>query len=107
MKSLLLCLLFTVAFQNHDYNIGEVLKNARQLTNDSVTVRITGYVTKNLGGTIYMFEDRTAGIKVDIDTKFLPAQPFNDKDAVVIQAWVQYERNKPVTLKVNRPVTSD
>ncbi|HVI44160.1 MAG TPA: NirD/YgiW/YdeI family stress tolerance protein [Chitinophaga sp.] len=106
MKSLLLCLLLpTLATQNRDYTIGEVLRYARQLTNDSVTVRLTGYVTRKLGGNTYLFEDRTAEIKIDIDTRYLPTKPFTDKDPVVIRALVQYEMNKPVTLKANRPIS--
>ncbi|PSL45503.1 OB fold (BOF) protein [Chitinophaga niastensis] len=108
MKSLLLCLLLPfIAFQQRDYTIGEVMRNARQLHNDSTTVQITGYITKKLRGSTYVFEDRTAEIEVNIDTRHLPHKPFNDKDAVVIKACVEYEINKPITLKVNRPVIND
>lgn len=108
MKYLLLCLLFPVLFsQQRQFTIGEVLKHARQLTNDSVTVKITGYITKKVNRSTYVFEDRTAEIKIEIEDKYLPPKPFNDHDAVVIEALVQYEINRPVTLLANRPVIND
>ncbi|WP_212003714.1 NirD/YgiW/YdeI family stress tolerance protein [Chitinophaga sp. HK235] len=109
MKCLLFCLLLPCLFFQHKqyYTIGEVLKNARQLTHDSVTVRIRGYITGKVNRSTYLFEDRTAEIKVDIPDKFLPSKPFNDKDEVIIEALVQYEINKPVTLMANRPVVND
>ncbi|MBS0030147.1 NirD/YgiW/YdeI family stress tolerance protein [Chitinophaga sp. 22321] len=107
MKSLLLCLLLPFAFQEHTYTVGEVMRHARQLHNDSAVVQITGYVTRKLRDNNYMFEDRTAEIQVDIDPKYLPKTPFTDKDAVTIKALVQYEINKPITLKVSQPVSND
>ncbi|NSL87078.1 NirD/YgiW/YdeI family stress tolerance protein [Chitinophaga solisilvae] len=108
MKYLLLCLLLSgLVFQIREYTIGEVLKNARRLTNDSVTVKITGYITKKVGKSIYLFEDRTAEIKVEIENKFLPARPFDERIPVIIHAMVDYEINKPVTLTANRPVVFD
>ncbi|MBC9914749.1 NirD/YgiW/YdeI family stress tolerance protein [Chitinophaga varians] len=109
MKCLLLGLLLPLCFlaQKKYYTIGEVLKNARQLTYDSATVKIRGYITEKVGKTTYLLEDRTAEIRVDIADKFLPGQPFSDREEVIVEAWVQYEINKPVTLTANRPVTHD
>ncbi|HWV69107.1 NirD/YgiW/YdeI family stress tolerance protein [Chitinophaga sp.] len=108
MKSWLLCLLLPLfALQERTYTIGEVMRNARQLHNDSTIVKVTGYVTKKLRGNNYLFEDRTAEIQVDIDPKFLPEKPFTDRDEVTIKALVEYEINKPITLKVSRQVNND
>lgn len=108
MKSLLICLLLPLfTFQAHSYTIGEVMRNARQLHNDSTIVQVTGYVTKKLRENNYLFEDRTAEITIDIDPKYLPKTPFTEKDAITIKALVQYEINKPITLKVNQPVSND
>ncbi|MGN7823182.1 NirD/YgiW/YdeI family stress tolerance protein [Chitinophaga varians] len=109
MKCLLLGLLLPLCFlaQHKYYTIGEVLKNARQLTYDSTTVKIKGYITEKVGKTTYLLEDRTAEIRVDIADKFLPGKPFSDREEVIVEAWVQYEINKPVTLTANRPVTHD
>ncbi|MBC9929343.1 NirD/YgiW/YdeI family stress tolerance protein [Chitinophaga qingshengii] len=109
MKCLLMGLLLPLFLlpQKKYYTVGEVLKNARQLTYDSVTVKIKGYITGKVGRSTYLLEDRTAEIRVDIADRFLPGKPFNDKDEVIIEAWVQYEINKPVTLTANRPVTHD
>lgn len=107
MKSLLLCLLLPLFFQDNSYTIGEVMRNARQLHNDSTAVKITGYVTKKLRDNNYLFEDKTAEIQIDIDPRYLPSKPFNDKDAVTIKALVQYEINKPITLKVNQAVKNE
>lgn len=107
MKSLLLCLLLPLFFQDRTYTIGEVMRNARQLHNDSTAVQITGYVTKKLRDNNYLFEDKTAEIQIDIDPRYLPRKPFNDRDAVTIKALVQYEINKPITLKVNQAVNND
>jgi uncharacterized protein YdeI (BOF family) len=108
MKSWLLCLLLPFfALQDRSYTIGEVIRNARQLHNDSTAVQITGYVTKKLRDNNYLFEDKTAEIQIDIDPRYLPRKPFSDKDAVTIKALVQYEIHKPITLKVNQAVAND
>ncbi|RFS26836.1 hypothetical protein DVR12_03355 [Chitinophaga silvatica] len=107
MKSFVLCLLLPLLhYQQPAYTIGEVMRKARQLHSDSTTVQITGYIIKKVGETDYMFEDKTAEIRVDIDPKFMPQRPVSDKEAVVIKALVQYEVNKPITLKVNQPVVN-
>lgn len=104
----MLCLLLPLlAFQDRSYTIGEVMRNARQLHNDSTAVKVTGYLTKKLRGNNYLFEDRTAEIQVDIDPKFLPERPFTDREAVTIKALVEYDINKPVTLKVSQPLKND
>lgn len=108
MKSWMLCLLLPLlAFQERSYTIGEVMRNARQLHNDSTAVKITGYLTKKLRNNNYLFEDRTAEIQVDIDPKFLPQRPFTDREEVTIKALVEYDINKPVTLKVSQPLKND
>ncbi|NIG54594.1 NirD/YgiW/YdeI family stress tolerance protein [Chitinophaga sp. Cy-1792] len=113
MKSLLfvLSVITAVAFippqQNQQYTVGEVIRKARQLDRDSTTVKLTGYVVKKQSDGWYLFVDKTAEIKVSIDNQYLPAKPFDDRIAVVIYALVQYEINKPVTLKVNRPVSEE
>ncbi|MDR6571203.1 MULTISPECIES: NirD/YgiW/YdeI family stress tolerance protein [Chitinophaga] len=108
MKSWMLCLLLPLfALQERTYTIGEVMRNARQLHNDSIAVKVTGYVTKKLRGNNYLFEDRTAEIQVDIDPKFLPQRPFSDREVITIKALVEYEINKPITLKVNQQVSND
>lgn len=109
MKCLLLGLLLPLCFlaQKKYYTIGEVLKNARQLTTDSVTVKIRGYITEKVGKSTYLLEDRTAEIRVDIADKFLPEKPFSDREEVIVEALVQYDINRPVTLTANRPITHD
>ncbi|MEC5144054.1 NirD/YgiW/YdeI family stress tolerance protein [Chitinophaga sp. 212800010-3] len=108
MKSWLICLLLTFfVYQERTYTIVEVMRNARQLRDDSTSVKIIGYVTKKLNGNNYQFEDRTAEIQVDIEPAYLPKKPFSDKDAVIIKAQVLYEMNKPITLKVSGPVIND
>ncbi|MCW3466573.1 NirD/YgiW/YdeI family stress tolerance protein [Chitinophaga nivalis] len=108
MKSLLLCLLgVTAGIWQRNYTVGEVMKNARQLSYDSTSVKITGYITGKLRGTTYIFEDRTAEIKVEIANRYLPAKPFNDRDEVTIRAWVRYEINQPITLQVNETVINE
>ncbi|MDQ0107587.1 OB fold (BOF) protein [Chitinophaga terrae (ex Kim and Jung 2007)] len=107
MKSLAFCLLFSLLhYQQPAYTIGEVMRKARQLSSDSTTVKITGYITKKLDNNKYLFEDRTAEIRIDIDPQYLQ-HPVSDKEAVVIKALVQYEVNKPITLKVNQPVVNE
>jgi uncharacterized protein YdeI (BOF family) len=104
MKSLLLCLFLPFVLQQRHYTVGDVLRNARSLHNDSTAVQVTGYITKKLAGNNYLFEDRTAEIVVAIDSAYLPQQPFTDKDEVTIKALVMYEINKPITLKASQPV---
>lgn len=109
MKGLLICLLiaFFAGRQHQEYTIGEVLRRARQLENDSTTVKIAGYITRKLKGDHYLFEDRTAEVEVAIENRYLPEKPVDDQVRVVIYALVQYEINHPVKLKVTRKVTNE
>ncbi|SHM64348.1 Predicted protein YdeI with OB-fold, BOF family [Chitinophaga jiangningensis] len=110
MKQLLTSILLftTVAFvipPQEQLTVGEVLRKARQLDRDSTTVQLIGYITGKVSKGLYKFEDKTAEIKVYIDDNYLPAKPFDDRIQMVVYAWVQYEQNKPVTLRANRLVT--
>ncbi|WP_143306326.1 NirD/YgiW/YdeI family stress tolerance protein [Chitinophaga vietnamensis] len=112
MKSLLVCLLLFVAAvysprQVRSYTVGDVLRHARQLSNDSTTVKINGYITKKVGSGVYLFEDRTAEIYLYAEDKYLPEKPFDERVALVVQALVQYEYNKPITLRANKTITSE
>ncbi|NLR77064.1 NirD/YgiW/YdeI family stress tolerance protein [Chitinophaga eiseniae] len=105
MKSWLLGLLLPFALvQDKTYTVGEVMRNARRLHNDSTTVQLIGYFTKKLNNNNYVFEDRTAEIHVNVPPKFLPGRPLSDREAVTIKVWVEYEMDKPITLTVNQPI---
>lgn len=107
MKSVAFCLLLPLLyFQQPAFTVGEVMRKARQLSSDSTTVKITGYITKKLDNNRYLFEDKTAEIRIDIDPQYLQ-RSVNDREAVIIKALVQYEVNKPITLKVNQPVVNE
>ncbi|RAJ82339.1 OB fold (BOF) protein [Chitinophaga dinghuensis] len=112
MKTLFLCLFLIAAFAfirppQENYTVGEVLRKARQLDRDSSTVRLTGYFTRKLSKGWYQFADRTAEIKVYVDDKYLPSKPLDDRISMILYASVEYEQNKPVTLKANKLITEE
>ncbi|MFY0256078.1 NirD/YgiW/YdeI family stress tolerance protein [Chitinophaga sp. 30R24] len=105
MSRLFFCLLLPLlAFQQRNWTIGDVMRNARQLHNDSTQVQIIGYLTKKLPGNSYIFEDKTAEIQVNIDPRFMPSRPVSDREPVTLKVLVEYEINRPITLKANQPV---
>ena len=65
--------------------VAEVLKNPV----DDAAVTLTGFITKQIGKEKYLFTDGTAEIRLDIDQKYFPSAPINEKVKVRISGEVE------------------
>lgn len=77
-------------------SVAEVLKNP---VNDE-HVTLTGQLVRKISDDDYMFSDGTGEIKVDIDQKYFPAQPVDDKTRVQLRGEVEVKRNGTTEIDV-------
>ena len=71
------------------YNsIAEVLKQPV----DDAPVVVDGYITRRIAKEKYVLSDGSSEIRVEINQKYLPARPFNDKSRVQIRGVVDNDR---------------
>jgi uncharacterized protein (TIGR00156 family) len=77
-------------------SVADILRNPI----DHQQVVLRGNVIRHIRGDNYMFTDGTGEIRVDIDRRELPAQPFNDKTVVEITGRVDTEFMRPPEVDV-------
>ena len=59
---------------------------------DDETVTLRGHIVRGLGDSMYLFDDGTGEIRVEIDSKkFPPGKPVSEKDSVEIHGTVDRE----------------
>lgn len=66
-------------------SVAGVLKNPV----DDARVTLEGHILKQISKDKYIFSDGTARITVEIDHKYLPATPINDKTKVRIRGEIE------------------
>lgn len=52
-------------------------------------VVLEGFIVKKVGNEKYIFTDGTGEIRIDLDDKYLPGQPFDDKTKVQLRGEVE------------------
>jgi len=70
--------------------IEDVLKNAARLDRRDELVKVKGYIIQQLNKDTFIFQDATGKIEVEIEGKYMPATPFDDKTEIVIIGEVDY-----------------
>lgn len=66
-------------------SVADVLKNPV----DDAHVVLEGHIVKQIGKKKYTFSDGTAEIRVEIDHKYFPATPVNEKTKVQIRGEIE------------------
>ena len=66
-------------------SVAEVLKNPV----DDAPVVLEGYIIKQVGKEKYLFSDGAGEIRVDIDQKYFPTTPVNEKTKVQIRGEIE------------------
>ncbi len=66
-------------------SVADVVKNPV----DDARVDLTGFITKQVGRKKFTFSDGTGEIRVEIDRKYFPATPINDKTRVQIRGEIE------------------
>lgn len=84
------------------YTIEEVKDDAMKLDRKDIMVRLKGFIVEKISEENYFFQDKTGKIEIEIDEKYLPDFPFNDKTEVLITAEVDYDLLDGTELEVER-----
>jgi len=54
-------------------------------------VKLQGFIVQQINGDTYWFQDATGKIKIEIEKKDLPAEPFDEKSEVIITGEVDHD----------------
>lgn len=76
--------------------VDQVFKNSR----DDQWVTLTGQVVRQIGRQKYLFRDSTGEIRIEIDGKAMPTEPFNEKTRVEIRGEVEKEFLRSIEIDV-------
>jgi uncharacterized protein (TIGR00156 family) len=108
MNKFLATLLVTcVAFMNFNANAANNEAKTKPLSKisdvqnmaDDTVVYVQGYIVQNLGGEMYVFQDDTGKINVEIDDDMI-GNSISPDTVVWLAATVDNENGEPVTLEV-------
>lgn len=66
-------------------SVADVLKNPI----DDAPVVLEGHIIKQVGKKKYIFSDGTAEIRVEVDQKYFPTTPINEKTKVQIRGEIE------------------
>lgn len=76
--------------------VAEIFKNSR----DDQIVTLTGNVVRQVGRQKYLFRDGSGEIRIEIDRKTMPSQPFNEQTRVEITGEVEKEFLRSIEIDV-------
>ncbi len=68
-------------------SVADVLKNPI----DDSPVVLEGHIIKQVGKKKYIFSDGTAEIRVEVDQKYFPTNPINEKTKVQIRGEIEMD----------------
>lgn len=71
--------------------VKEVAKSAYKLDRSDTLVKLHGFITEQINGDTYWFQDTTGKIRIEIEKDQLPAIPFDDKTKLYIVGEVDYD----------------
>lgn len=69
---------------------------------DDDQVKLEGYLIKKVSSDKYLFSDGKNQIRVEIDQDVFPAQPFDDKDRILIEGEVEKDFLQSPEIDVKR-----
>jgi uncharacterized protein (TIGR00156 family) len=70
-------------------NVAWVLDHARFLEQQDAVVYLSGFIIKQIGKEKYVFRDDTGLIRVEIDEKNMPNEPFDDRTRVMVRGELE------------------
>lgn len=86
------------------FNLSEVIRQAKKLDVKDSIVEVEGFITQQIDHETYWLEDKTGKVKVEIEQKYLPAEPFNNQVRVIVVGEVDYNMLEGVEVEAKRPV---
>jgi uncharacterized protein (TIGR00156 family) len=84
------------------HTVKEVSENALRLDRKDTMVKLEGFIIEKIKEEDYWFQDSTGKIKVEIDKKYLPQTPFDEKTEVVIVGEVDYDLLEGTEIEVKK-----
>lgn len=98
MAGLILMIASTVQAQykglgasSKSFTVKEVTQQASKLDRSDTLVKLQGFIVQQINGDTYWFQDATGKIKIEIEKKDLPAEPFDEKSEVIITGEVDHD----------------
>lgn len=73
------------------FTVKEVTQQASKLDRSDTLVKLQGFIVQQINGDTYWFQDATGKIKIEIEKKDLPAEPFDEKSEVIITGEVDHD----------------
>ena len=86
------------------YTVKEIKDDAIQLDRKDVLVRVKGFIVEKLNDEDYIFMDSTGKIPIELEDKYLPDFPFDDKTEIIITAEVDYDMLNGTELEVEKVI---
>ncbi|MCG6188466.1 NirD/YgiW/YdeI family stress tolerance protein [Maribellus maritimus] len=73
------------------YKVKDASDQALKLDRKDTMVKLQGYVVEQITEDNYWFQDSSGRIKIEIEKKHMPAEPFNDKTEITIVGEIDYD----------------
>lgn len=116
MKTILLAVFFAALFGNTSaqytgpgaeikfYTVKEVLDNAQKLDRKDTMVKLKGFVVEQINDEDFWFQDATGKVRVEIEKKYMPDAPFNEKTELIITGEVDYDLLEGTEIEVEKKI---
>jgi len=116
MKTILLAVFFAALFGNVSaqytgpgaeikfHTIKEVQDNAQKFDRKDTMVKLKGFVIEQIKEEDFWFQDATGKIRIEIDKKYMPDAPFNEKTELIITGEVDYDLLEGTEIEVEKKI---
>lgn len=116
MKTILLAVFFAALYGNASaqytgpgaeikfHTIKEVLDNAQKFDRKDTMVKLKGFVIEQIKEEDFWFQDATGKIRIEIDKKYMPDAPFNEKTELIITGEVDYDLLEGTEIEVEKKI---
>ena len=84
------------------HTVKQVSDNALKLDRKDTMVKLQGFIVEKIKEEDYWFQDSTGKIKVEIDKKYLPQTPFDEKTELIIEGEVDYDLLEGTEIEVKK-----
>lgn len=73
------------------YKVKDASDQALKLDRKDIMVKLQGYVVEQITDENYWFQDSSGRIKIEIEKKHMPAEPFDHKTEITIVGEMDYD----------------
>ena len=84
------------------YTVKDIKANASKLDKSDAIVQVKGFIIEKVNKDSYWFQDSTGKFIVELETKHMPATPFNEKTEVILTGEVDYDLLEGVEIEIKQ-----